>query len=154
MFTEGTEQPVHVKIKKISDTNEDEIPDKVVADRFLEKESELGDCYRIGKILSGYKVFEKFCISIGSDGKNLKNTTIEMLKQEAAQLRVSEDIIIRTMLDRFFNTKKGLYETLTANELDYDDFFEKAFSFVKQYLKSDSFDIASDENERIRFYFK
>ena len=154
VFTEGTEQPVHVKIKKISDTNEDEIPDKVVADRFLEKESELGDCYRIRKILSGYKVFEKFCISIGSDGKNLKNTTIEMLKQEAAQLPVSEDIIIRTMLDRFFNTKKGLYETLTANELDYDDFFEKAYSFVKQYLKSDSFDIASDENERIRFYFK
>lgn len=155
VFTEGTEQPVHVKIKKISDTNEDEIPDEVVADRFLEKESELGDCYRVRKILSGYKTFEKFCISIGGNGEKIpKDSTNKMLKQEAAQLSISEDIIIRTMLDRFFNTKKGLYEILCANELEYDDFFENAYSFIKQYLKSDAFNLTSDESEKIRFYFK
>ena len=154
VFTEGTDKPVHVKINQISDTNEDEIPDEVVAKRFLEKESELGECYRVRRILSGYKIFEKFCISIGNDRKTPKDSTIEMLKQEAAQLPVSEDIIIRTMLDRFFNTKKSLYETLSANELDYDDFFEKAYSFIKQYLKSDEFDITSDESEKMKLYFK
>lgn len=154
VFTEGTEQPVHVKIKKISDTNEDEIPDEVVANRFLEKESELGDCYRIRRLLFGYKVFEKFCISIGNREKISKDSTIEMLKKETTQLSVSEDKIIRTMLDRFFKTKKGLYEKLSANKLGYDDFFESAYNFIKQYLKSDSFDITSDENERIRFYFE
>lgn len=154
VFTEGTDKPVHVKINQISDTNEDEIPDEVVAKRFREKESELGECYRVRRILSRYKIFEKFCISIGNDRKNPKDSTIEMLKKEAAQLSVSEDIIIRTMLDRFFKTKKGLYETLSANELDYDDFFEKAYSFIKQYLKSDEFDITSDESEKIKFYFK
>lgn len=57
VFSEQTDKPVHVKINRKTDTNEQQIEDSVVRERFEEKREQLGSCYQNLDIMELYPQF-------------------------------------------------------------------------------------------------
>lgn len=58
VFSEQTDKPVHVKIACKTNTNEQQIEDDVVAERFEEKREQLGSCYQNSDIIKLYSQFD------------------------------------------------------------------------------------------------
>lgn len=151
VFTEGTDKPVHVKIKQIGNTNEDEIRDEVVTQRFKEKESELGECYRIRRLMDSYKTFDRLCNCLAKcdDNKPLKDNFKEILRSESIKEKISEDDILKVLLNHRFNVKGKVVSYFEK----YDEYVEDAFNKIKLYLKSESVDFGSDEYNTLPTYF-
>lgn len=58
VFSEQTDKPVHVKISRKTDTNEQQIEDGLVRERFEEKREQLGSCYQNREIMALYPQFD------------------------------------------------------------------------------------------------
>lgn len=58
VFSEQTDKPVHVKIHRKTDTNEEQIEDELVKQRFDEKRESLGSCYQNMDIVAVYPQFD------------------------------------------------------------------------------------------------
>lgn len=59
VFSDNTDMPVHVHITKISDTNEEQIKDEIVRERFMEHRRRFKDCYKYLEIDDIYPQFER-----------------------------------------------------------------------------------------------
>lgn len=59
IFTEDTEKPIHVHIKQVTNTNEKQIENEVVRERFLEKKDKIGGCYEFLEIAEIMDLFKK-----------------------------------------------------------------------------------------------
>ena len=57
VFSEHTEKPIHVHIKQVSNTNEEQIENEVVRNRFLEKKEDLGGCYEFLEVAGLLSLF-------------------------------------------------------------------------------------------------
>lgn len=66
VFSEQTDKPVHVKINRKTDTNEQQIEDSVVKERFEEKREQLGSCYQNLEILTLYPQFHRLACELSS----------------------------------------------------------------------------------------
>ena len=79
VFNEHTSKPVHVFVTRISDTNEEEISEEVVTERFKEKRAKLGSCYEDLEIMPVYKLYDEVATSISK--MNPDNETCKKLKE-------------------------------------------------------------------------
>lgn len=65
VFTETTDKPVNIQVKKISDTEEEQIPNSLVNKRFLEYKTRFGKVYSDIEIIPYFKNFNALCSSLG-----------------------------------------------------------------------------------------
>ena len=132
IFTEGTDKPVHVKIDKISDTNEDIIDDERVKERFKEKESELGYCYSERRILTVYKEFEDLCRSCHStdaDNTEARKKFLKRIQKIAEENNKTIETVLQLLIERHDN----LNGMKMANFSTYDS--KHLSDLFLQYLK-------------------
>lgn len=64
VFSSNTMKPIHVKIKCVTDTNEEEVADDVVRNRFEQLREVLGVDYEFTDILSNYSDFKNVCLML------------------------------------------------------------------------------------------
>ncbi|MGL4985871.1 MAG: ATP-binding protein [Treponemataceae bacterium] len=132
VFTEGIDKPIHVKVDRVSDTNEDEIINTVVKQRFEENENELGNCYRLRKIYTAYKAYDKVCCNIINkhDDLNEKKHLKNQIQIISNSLQITEDEILKILIER----RDSLMGKFFTNAGKYADRFKNLFSFFKKYF--------------------
>jgi hypothetical protein len=121
VFTENTDNPVNIYINQVSDTNEAEVEEKIVTERFLKKKSALGGSYNAIEINSSLKSFNKLAdLFAGSVGK-LKEKWVDILSavdesreiiaKTAVKAHMKDDAIIELMIARrdFLNGNRYNY---------------------------------------------
>ena len=85
VFTEGLKKPVHISIESISDTNEDEIEDTIVKERFEKYHQKNQEIYCEGDIckLFGYDFYMLISKTLANDGNDerRKNYPTEQISE-------------------------------------------------------------------------
>ncbi len=64
VFSEHTEKPIHIHIKQVSNTNEEQIENDIVRSRFLEKKGSLGGCYEFLEVAGVLALFSEVASEI------------------------------------------------------------------------------------------
>lgn len=102
VFNEHTDKPVHVFITKITDTNENHIPDEVVRARFIEKRSELGSCYDELEILPIYTLYATVAMSLSKmEPDEVKYKKLhEKLVDIEQQFGITQKILLEKLIRR------------------------------------------------------
>ncbi len=120
VFNEHTQKPVHIKIVAVSDTNEEEISEDVVTERFKEKRSELGSCYEDLEVLPIYKLYDEVARGISNMSPDAESC--EKLRKEISRIAENKGF-----------ERKNIYETLLRRRyLLTGKFLENAKSIEKQ----------------------
>lgn len=83
IFSEYTEKAIHVHIKQVSDTNEEQIENKVVRCRFLEKRDTLGGCYEFLEVAGILTLFEEVAAEI-------RKMRVDAVKNQKLIKKISE----------------------------------------------------------------
>lgn len=89
VFSENTEKPVHIAVDAVSNTNEEEITDEVVSQRFNQIKGDLGQCYNGDVINELYPIFKLIVKDISAK----KNTSyaLDALLRKVNRLFYKED---------------------------------------------------------------
>lgn len=135
VFTEDTDKPVHVKINKVSNTDEDELPDEAVTNRFEEVKELAGFCYTVDKMLAPYKTFSVLCAELAAmhDNPALKQALNTELDKTAAVLKMSRESILQQLIERH----DRLTGKFMANAEHYDtERKETVYRRLSDYLQS------------------
>ncbi len=99
VFSEQTDKPVHIKIDKKTNTNEEQIKDEVVKYRFEEKRKELGGCYQNLEILPLYPQFNLLA-------KELSCSRVDNEKCDSMKMAVGR------LAEKLGKGKKEIWRTL------------------------------------------
>lgn len=83
VFTEHTEKPIHVHIRQITDTSEEQIDNQVVRSRFMEKKEKLGGCYEFLEVSGILKVYAEVVEAI-------KKMKVDALKNQKLKKKVND----------------------------------------------------------------
>ena len=135
VFTEDTDKPVHVKINKVSNTDEDELPDETVTKRFEEVKELAGFCYTVDKMLAPYKTFSVLCaeLAVMHDNPALKQALNTELDKTAAVLKITREEILQQLIERH----DRLTGKFMANAEHYDtERKETVYRRLSDYLQS------------------
>lgn len=99
IFSEQTDKPVHIKIDKKTNTNEEQVEDEIVKNRFEEKRKNLGGCYQNLEILSLYPQFNFLATE-------LSHSTIDKEKCDSMKMAVSR------LAEKLGKEKKEIWKIL------------------------------------------
>lgn len=153
VFSEHTDKPVHVHITAISNTNEKQIDNEVVKNRFLEKKEILGECYNDLEIKSIYPLFEEVAQLVSNLGVNENKFTSIKKKISEIETKYNMDLVSiwqKLIIKRESNTGKEAGSTL-AQEVRVSlltEFFTKIF-YKENFCDKDIF-----ENKKVCYYLK
>lgn len=107
VFSEQTEKPIHVHITAVSDTNEEEIDNSLVKERFLNKKDEIGGCYKYLEITAIMPLFKEVARDISKleidENKNVKLNNY--IKSISKNYKISEQEVWRKIITRFNHLK-------------------------------------------------
>lgn len=119
IFTEHTDKPIHVHIKQISNTNEEQIKNDVVHSRFLERRKALGRCYEsweVGMLVTLFKDIAKeirqWHVADSKQNKRLKEQILNIAKQ----YRKESEEIWEELIRRYDNVSGKAYADKTPQE--------------------------------------
>ena len=129
IYSENTELPVQVKIQSITNTNEAEIPEGLIRQRFeeywLSKAHPLGLCYEEYKIQSLYGLFSRFIESLkknkDEDKLSCNDGLTVRFKDEMKRIGDTFDIDMKVIwgsLIRHSEKKSGTYYNQSKENLD------------------------------------
>lgn len=146
IFTENTDKPVNVAIKPIErdgDTNEEEIDDEVVKQRFEEVKPRLGaNCYEKSEITDIYPDFiaEMQLLKKGTSFKANRSELIGNIKKISERKKMSCGDIWKNLIDIFLSEKKR-----TSDNEEYS-LAEEDKNVIAEYLEGaySSDDFSSD----------
>lgn len=118
IYSENTELPVQVKIHSITNTNEEDVPENLIRERFKEywfsETHPLGLCYEEYKIQPLYGLFSRFIelLKKNNDGISFNDGIPARLKEDINKLSEFFNISIRDILIsliRYCERKSGTY---------------------------------------------
>lgn len=137
IFTEETDKPVHVKMDKKTDTNEKQIEDELVKQRFEEKKEKLGGCYQNSDILSLFPQFDLLANDLAHS--NINNEQCDAMKKAVGELAVKlgrgEKEIWRVLI----NAREDLYGKAIRNSLDQEVRIEELTEFFMKEFEKGNF---------------
>lgn len=119
VFSEHTEKPIHVHIKQVSNTNEEQIENSIVRSRFLENKTKLGGCYEFLEVAGLISLFGEVATETRKMHVNeVKNKRlIKKVKDVSEQYNMTEEEVWRKLIYRYDNTSgKALSEGLSQEE--------------------------------------
>lgn len=147
VFSEQTDKPVHVHITAISNTNEDEIDNSVVRNRFLEKRSVLGSCYDNIEILPIYPLFEQVIEQIKNEQVELNS--IEMIKQKIQNISNKYEIDIQHIWEKLLIRRDNISGKATGSSTEQNVRIEFLASFIEDVLYKEPLSIQNFNFENI-----
>lgn len=136
IFTEETDKPVHVKMDKKTDTNEKQIDDELVEQRFEEKMEKLGGCYQNLEILALFPKFDLLAndLSRSEINKEKCDAMKKMVGELAVKLGKEKKEIWRVLI----NAREDLYGKAIRNSFDQEVRIEELTEFfMKEFEKGD-----------------
>ena len=83
VFTEHTEKPIHVHIRQITDTSEEQIDNQVVRSRFMEKKETLGGCYEFLEVSGILKLYAEVV-------EKIKKMKVDAVKNQKLKKKVND----------------------------------------------------------------
>lgn len=83
VFTEHTEKPIHVHIRQITDTSEEQIDNQVVRSRFMEKKETLGGCYEFLEVSGILKLYAEVV-------EKIKKMNVDVVKNQKLKKKVND----------------------------------------------------------------
>ena len=105
VFSEHTEKPIHVHIKQVSNTNEDQIENDVVRERFVEKKGNLGGCYEFLEVAGLVALFTEVATLTRKmhvdTAKNMR--LIKKIKAVSEQYNMTEEQVWYKLILRYDN---------------------------------------------------
>ncbi len=119
VFSENTEKPVHVSVDAISNTNEAEITDEVVAQRFREIKDELGIGYNDDDTNKLYPIFVRVANDIinkeeGEESKAL-NFFLKKVKLHSEEKQIKQ--IVEKLCKQYYERIGKISSSSTNTEL-------------------------------------
>ena len=143
IYAENTERPVQVKIKSITDTNKEEIPETLIRKRFeeywLSDKQPLGRCYEEYKLQSLIVLFDKFVKLFKSEEKTISfdKGIADRFKKEMSVISetfsMSYGELWRSLLGNI-GKRGGAYYKHTAIEIE--DFEAELISILNNGIES------------------
>lgn len=105
VFSEHTEKPIHVHIKQVSNTNEEQIENDVVRKRFLEKKEKLGGCYEFLEVAGLLKLFGEVATEIRMMDVNVvqNKKLIKKIKEVSKHYNMTEEQVWYKLILRYDN---------------------------------------------------
>ena len=105
VFSEHTEKPIHVHIKQVSNTNEEQIENDVVRKRFLEKKEKLGGCYEFLEVAGLLKLFGEVATEIRKMDVNVvqNKKLIKKIKEVSKHYNMTEEQVWYKLILRYDN---------------------------------------------------
>lgn len=138
IFSEHTEKPIHVHIKQVSNTNEDQIENDVVKNRFLEKKENLGGCYEFPEVVSLLPLFKEVATETRKSHvdamKNQRKMILKKIKEVSERYNMTEEQVWHKLILRQDNMSGKAIE----NEESQDVRVNKLVKFFSQtFIKED-----------------
>lgn len=154
IFTEHTDKPIHVHIKQVSNTNEEQIKNEVVRSRFLERREALGRCYDFLEVEKLMKLFKEIAtetrrMHVGDPEKN--KCLKEQILKIAQQYEQESNEIWSKLICRYDNVSGKANADNTMSQNDRVKALTTFFSQV--FVKDDYTDDDIFENKEICAYF-
>lgn len=132
VFTEGLSKPVHIAIKRITDTNEAEISDELVRSNFLhyiEKNKKLKKLYIKDEIIKTF--YEKYDSVLIKFAKEYLNNSMIYSENEFIEE-------INSFSSNFGNSMEDILHTLAEEKTKLlllgNDYTERLYTFSKNYF--------------------
>lgn len=130
IFTENTDKPVHVNIKPISDTSEQQVEDNLVRGGFLKKKACFGSSYDDLEVIPYYMSFEQVINDIKN--RNINKLNCNKLKDLVDNISNNYKISRNQVWKKFINRRAKLngqkypvLEKFFEETFYYEDFGEK-----------------------------
>ena len=130
IFTENTDKPVHVNIKPISDTSEQQVEDNLVRGGFLKKKACFGSSYDDLEVIPYYMSFEQVINDIKN--RNINKLNCNKLKDLVDNISNNYKISRNQVWKKFINRREKLngqkypvLEKFFEETFYYEDFGEK-----------------------------
>jgi len=144
VFTENTDKPVHVAIKAVTKTDEEQIKQQVVASRFERDKAEFGMCYREQIIQPYYETYLKLCKSMTDDSldnKELLRRMQNVIRKLSEENNVSEQEVWSMFIRRGERLSGGAFSN-PGKEVSRE---ERLYKFFTETIVKDDFDTANIE---------
>lgn len=129
VFTEHTEKPVHVHITAVSNTNEEQMEDSVVKERFKKSRDLFGDCYKDLEIERIVPLFREVAKDISKmEVKEEKNTRLRQKVFEISEKRKTEQKEVWKKLIMKYDNRSGKDASNKETRIsELADFFDDTF---------------------------
>ena len=148
IFTEHTDKPVHVHIRQIVNTTEEQIDNSVVRNRFLEMKGQLGGCYEFLEVAGLISLFREVAnkTRLLEIDKELNNRLITKVKTVAEQYHMTVEDVWRKIIVRYDNMsgKAFMGEEIQVRRID-----SLVIFFTQVFVKEDFNDDDIYENREI-----
>ncbi len=132
IFSEQTDKPVHVKIEQKTHTDEEQVPDDVVRQRFEEKREALGSCYQNMEIMALFPQFDALARALSF--LEIDDVQCDTLKKQVNELAEKLGQDKRKIWEELIKAREGFYrkdmksafdQSVRVSELT--EFFTKEF---------------------------
>jgi Predicted ATPase len=151
VFSEHTEKPIHVHITQVSNTNEEQIDNQVVRNRFLDKKDNLGGCYEFLEVSGLLKLFaevatetRKMCVDATKNSRLIKK-----VKEVSEHYNMEKENVWRKLILRYDNVSGKAVASSESQEARVDCLV-KFFSEV--FIKDDFSDDDIFKEKKVCYY--
>lgn len=148
VFSESTDKPIHIRVTQVSDTNEKQIENEVVRNRFLEMRGELGGGYEYLEIAEILPIFTDVVKDIRKVNVNQEknNKLKKRIKIVADQYDMTVEEVWHKLVFRYDNVSGKAIANIN-NQNERVDAIVKFF--LKVFMKDDFSDVDIFENRNV-----
>lgn len=150
VFSEHTEKPIHVHIKQVSNTNEEQIENNIVRNRFLEKKDKLGEDYKFLEVAGLIVLFTEVATETRKMHINKEKNKIllKKIKSISENYNMTEEQVWNKLILR--------YDSISGKGISVNDSQEKRVKklvkfFSQIFIKEDFSDDDIYENRECCF---
>ncbi len=149
VFTENTDKPIHVHITAISNTNEEQVKDQIVKQRFEKNKKKFGVCYKDEYIMALYNDFDvlakqlSHCIVNRESCQYFRNS----VKDVSGKFNIEQKEIWRKLIKK----RELLTGKATGSSFNEETRIQELVNFFTNIFSEDSF--SDDDIEKSIFTY-